>query len=496
MLHGVLSLLAVVAAGGAAVLGFAPFSIFPLPILALALLADLTYRLTPRRAFVAGWDFGLGLLGFGVAWIRISLNQFGNLNAPLAWVLTLLFVAAMALYFGAVGWLARRLRSDRPWVHFVLVFPSLWVLVEWLRGWFLTGFPWLAMGYSQIDSPLAGYAPLLGVYGLSWLVALSGGLLVLLFRVPTWQRLIALGVVGLIWLGGLGLRTLSWTEPLGEPMRASLIQANIPQSVKWDPETRLPTLRAYLDLTQQSWDSRVIVWPETAVPDFQHRMEEGLLVPLAEKTAEEHAELITGIPVMDRETQRYYNAVVSLGSIRDHYFKRHLVPFGEFLPLKDWLGPLVRLFEVPMSDFSAGSAARPLLRVNGYEVGVSICYEDVFPEEVIEALPDAAYLVNVSNDGWFGDSLAPYQHLEIARMRALETQRYLLRATNTGVSAIIGPDGRVRESLPLDRRGVVSGSIQRVQGTTPFGRWGNLPVVLGCLLGVLGGATWGGRRSP
>ncbi len=474
-----------VGAGALAVLGFAPFSYFVLPVLSLALLAELTDRLPPRRAFLAGWDFGLGLLGFGIAWIRISLNQFGNLDAPLAWLLTILFVAAMALYMGLVGWLASRLRAPSPWARLALVFPSLWVLVEWLRGWLFTGFPWLAMGYSQIESPLAGFSPILGVYGVSWLVACSAGLLVLGYRLEGWRRILPLGVLVLIWSGGQGLRTHAWVAPQGEPLSVSLIQGNIPQSVKWDPDTRLSTLRTYLELTQQAWDSDLILWPETAIPDFRHRVEAELLRPLAEKAAKEGAELITGVPVLERHTGRYYNAILSLGTVEDLYYKRHLVPFGEFMPFKDWLGPLVELFEVPMSDFSRGSAPRPLLRVGGDGVGASVCYEDAFPEEVIQALPEAAYLVNLSNDGWFGDSLAPYQHLEIARLRALETGRYLLRATNTGISAIIGPDGAVRESLGLERRGLVRGSIQRLSGATPFVRWGNWPVVIGSLILVL-----------
>lgn len=493
--HRALAVFALVVAGGLAVLGFAPFALFPLTILALALLADLTYRLAPGRAFVAGWDFGLGLLGFGVAWIRISLNQFGNLDAPLAWLLTLLFIGAMAVYFGVAGWATRMLRAPSQWVHFGLIFPSVWVLVEWVRGWLFTGFPWLAIGYSQIDSPLGGYAPSIGVYGVSWVAVLSAGMLALTYRLSRRGRLLALAVLALAWLGGIGLRSLSWAEATGEPIRASLVQANIPQSVKWDPDRLLPTLRAYLDLTQQSWGSQVIVWPETAVPDFQHRVQETLLAPLGEKATKEGAEVIVGVPVLDQESHRYYNAVASLGTVQDLYFKRHLVPFGEFLPFKNWLGPLVALFEVPMSDFSAGTASTPLLEVDGYGVGVSVCYEDAFPEEVIQALPEAAFLVNLSNDAWFGDSLAPHQHLDIARMRALESQRYLLRATNTGVSAIIGPDGKVLASLALDQQGVVTSEIQRLEGATPFVRWGNRPIVAVSMIVLLGGLGWRLRRS-
>jgi apolipoprotein N-acyltransferase len=476
-------------AGALTVLSFAPFSLFPVAVLAIAAFYQSLTEASPRAAFRRGWLFGVGLFGFGVFWIRISLNEFGNMDAWVAHLLTALFIAIMALYSGVAGWLIRRLDSGaRTWVGPLLLLPGAIVLLEWVRGWLFTGFPWLSLGYGQIAGPLAGYAPILGVHGVSLLVAFSGGLLWCAIHWRERARIGAWIALSVLWIGGAGLSISDWTQPSGPPLRASVLQANIPQSIKWDPEARLMIAETYVDLTLEHLNSDLIVWPETALPDFLHQIRASLLDPLAERARAEGAELVLGLPVMDLESGRYFNGLLAIGSREDLYAKRHLVPFGEFLPFKSWLGPLVELFEVPMSDFSPGDNRRPLLTVGAHQVGVSICYEDAFPIEVIEALPEAAYLINVSNDAWFGDSLAPPQHLEIARMRALETGRDLLRATNTGISAIIDHRGRLIDTLPSFVRGAVTAEIQPRQGATPFSRFGHAPAVgLALVLVLLGG---------
>jgi len=243
--------------------------------------------------------------------------------------------------------------------------------------------------------------------------------------------------------------------------------------VKWDPESRIPTLRAYLELTRENWDSDLIVWPETAVPDFLNQVQNAFVKPLAEEAREQGTNLVIGIPIMNLAERAYYNGLISIGSGEDSYRKRHLVPFGEFIPFKGLLGPIAEAFEVPMSDFSAGDGARPLLRVGEHLAGVSICYEDAFPSEVREALPEAAYLINVSNDAWFGDSLAPHQHLEMARMRARENERWMVRSTNTGVSAILDHRGDVVGTVPSFERGALTARLQPRVGATPFVYLGN-----------------------
>lgn len=475
-------------AGALTVLSFAPFSLFPVAVLTIAAFQQSLTDTSPGTAFRRGWLFGVGLFGFGVFWIRISLNEFGNMDAWVAHLLTALFIAVMALYSGATGWLIRRLDPGPVWAAPLILLPGSMVLLEWVRGWLFTGFPWLSLGYGQIAGPLAGYAPLMGVHGVSLIVTLSGGLLWCTIRWRDRARIGAWIALAAIWIGGAGLSAIDWTRPSGPPLRASVLQANIPQAIKWDPEARLMIAEAYLELTLEHMDSDLIVWPETALPDFLHQIRAPLIEPLAERARTEGAEIVLGLPVMDLESGRYFNGLLAIGSREDLYAKRHLVPFGEFLPFKSWLGPLVDLFEVPMSDFSPGDDRRPLLNVGAHQAGVSICYEDAFPAEVIQALPEAAYLINVSNDAWFGDSLAPPQHLEIARMRALETGRDLLRATNTGISAIIDHRGRLIDTLPSFVRGAVTAEIRPRQGATPFSRFGNAPTVwLALALLLLGG---------
>ncbi|MBK1716417.1 apolipoprotein N-acyltransferase [Thiocystis violacea] len=474
--------------GGLTVLGFAPFSLFPVVVIALAGFYQSLIGATPRAGFWRGWLFGVGLLGFGVFWIRISLNEFGNMDAWVAHLLTAIFIGAMALYYGVVGWLIRRLDQGTAWVGPLLLLPGGYVLLEWLRGWLFTGFPWLNLGYTQISGPLAGYAPLIGVHGLSLLVALSGGLLWGLVRWSGRARL-ATGIgLAAIWLGGALLERIEWTEPSGPAFKASVLQANIPQEVKWTPDAGVMIAETYLTLTREHLDSDLIVWPETALPDFLHQIRAPLIDPLAELAREEGTEIVLGIPVMDLESGRYYNGLLGIGTQEDFYAKRHLVPFGEFLPFKDWLGPLVRLFEVPMSDFSRGDSERPLLAVGRHQAGVSICYEDTFAAEVVEALPEAAYLINVSNDAWFGDSLAPHQHLEIARMRALENGRFMIRATNTGISAIVDHRGRVIATLPSFVSGGIAAEVQPRQGATPFTLVGNW-LAIGLALALVAAAS-------
>ncbi|WP_456380092.1 apolipoprotein N-acyltransferase [Thiolapillus sp.] len=473
--------------GSAMVLAFAPFSQGWIAVLSLAALFALWRNASPAQAFGIGWVWGLGCMGFGVFWLHHSIAQFGGVNLPLAILITLLFAAVLALFPALTGRLAGSCSGNHAAV-LVLTYPAGWVLMEWLRSWLLTGFPWLTVGYSQIDTPLSGYAPLLGVYGISLMLALSAAI-VSLGR--SWWLLL----LPAIWAGGQALAQLQWTEPVGEPFTATLLQASIPQEQKWLSSQLQPTLEYYVEASEAHPDSRLVIWPETAVPAFAHQVEESFLAPLDRHFRQQGRDLLLGIPVRDSQ-DRSYNAMISLGSSgRDEYYKRHLVPFGEFMPFKVLLQPLVELFAIPMSSFSPGDKSKPpLLKLAGMEAGISICYEDAFGEEVAQALPQAAFLVNASNDAWFGDSLAPHQHLEMARMRALETGRYLLRATNTGVSAIIDPQGGLVRVLPQFERGAISAEIQPMQGQTGFSLWKNW-LVVGLSILLLGIACLGMSKS-
>ena len=470
-------LLLAFAAGASTVLAFAPFGIAPLAVVGLAILFFLWRH--PARDGLNGWTgyaFGLGLMGFGVFWIRISIAQFGGANLLLAISATVLFVLFMALYFALAGWVAGRLRGSKDTLWLLLVLPALWVLVEWLRGWLLTGFPWLAIGYSQIDTALTGYAPLGGVYLVSLVVALSAALLNL------WSRLPAVLAIFGLWIGGAALQQIDWVEPAGQPLRVSLLQGSIPQEHKWRLAMRTPSMQLYLDMTAAVPDSRLVIWPETAVPAFASEVEAQLLQPLHQQLLAEGRDVLLGIVDGDPDGA-YFNAMMSLGaSGRDHYHKRHLVPFGEFLPFDAVTRPLLDFLRIPMSDFARGGDDKPLIALAGHQAGINICYEDAYGNEVVRGLPEAAFLVNASNDAWFGDSLAPHQHLEIARMRSVETRRFLLRATNTGISAIIDQHGRLRGTSPQFEKATLSDDIIPLRGTTPYAWLGNVAVVVLALL--------------
>ena len=480
-------------AGVATVLGFAPFGLAWVPLLTVALLAALWLAGTPRQAGWVGWWFGVGLMGAGVSWMYISIDLFGGVTPPLAALATLLFVLVVALYYALLGWLFGRLAVGVPRGYaLLLLLPGLWVGVEWLRGWLFTGFPWLSLGYSQIDTPLAGLAPVVGVLGVSWAVVTLAGALAWLPGVGWRRRLVAVGGLGvLLYLVAAGLASHAWSESAGERLRVALVQGNIAQERKWEPGEQKRIIDHYLALTLPLEGVQLVVWPETAIPLFADQVERGLLEPLEVWGRERGSELLLGVPLRSVEQGRYYNAMLHLdgergAGERGYYAKRHLVPFGEFMPFKPLLGPLFSWLRIPLSDFSAGEAERPLMELAGYAVGVSICYEDAFGREVRQALPEAALLINASNDAWFGDSLAPHQHLEIARMRALEGERWLLRATNTGISALIDPQGRVVAQLPLFVSDRLVGEVEPRQGATPYVRFGEGGVFLGWILVLLG----------
>ena len=470
--------------GAVSVAGFAPFGLYPLPLLALALW--LLWRPGDvRPAFFHGWLFGLGLFGAGVSWVHVSIHVFGHSPLPLAIAAALLLAAFLALFPATLAALLDWWRRSET-VSLLLLFPALWLLSEWLRGQLFTGFPWLSLGYSQIDGPLAGLAPLVGVYGVGMAVAALAGALALLLR-HRGRSGRAWGLLLFLPLAGLLLEPVAWTRPEGEPLRVSLVQGNIPQDRKWQPEERLATLERYLRMTRNEWHAadwhaQLVVWPETAIPAFLRR-----------EAAAADSDLLVGIPVLDREDWRYYNAVLHVGPGEGIYYKRHLVPFGEYLPLRRWLGELLAVMPLPVADFSAGDPRQPPLQVRGVAVGPSVCYEIIFPEEVRRMLPAAGLLVNVSNDAWFGASLGPPQHLEMARMRALETGRPLLRATNTGITAVIDHRGRLLGRAPQFRPAVVRETVQPRQGATPYVQLGELPVLALALALVAVALQRGGR---
>ena len=470
-------------AGALVPLAFAPLSIFPLAILAPAVLFLMWFDVSPRRALWRGLLFGVGQFGVGVSWVYVAIHDFGHSGVLLAVFLTILFCSVLIFFPMALGYVAARFLRGPQWLRLTLAFPAGWTLAEWLRGWVLTGFPWLNLGYSQIDAPLRGFAPVAGVYGVTLAVAVSAGLIALLVVSVRRTQVIAASVFGVLWLSGWGLARIEWTQVSAPPLRVSMIQGNIPQDTKWRPELVQHTLDLYAKLTREHWDSRLILWPEAAVTAFHHEVADDYLAGLAREARAHGTDIVLGIPVLDRATRRYYNSLVSLGATPGFYHKRHLVPFGDFVPFAEFLRGLIRFFDLPMSGFSPGPQRQPLLTAAGQKLAAAICYEDVFGEEMIQSLPEASLLVNATNNAWYGDSFAPHQHLEMSRLRALETGRYMLRVTTNGVSAIINERGRIVQRSPQFATHVLSGEAVPRSGATPYILFGNWPVV--SLLGVI-----------
>jgi apolipoprotein N-acyltransferase len=475
--------------GAATVLAFAPAGLFPFAVLGFAVLVHLWMDASPRRAFLSGYWFGLGMFGAGVSWIYVSMHTFGGMPLPLAGLATLLFCALLALFAAAAGWLQARIPAQ-PAVRACLLIPAAWVLLEWLRGWFLTGFPWLSAGYASVGWPLQGYAPLLGVFGLSFVTLALAGMAWLVFR---GRRRAAFAVCFAVLLaGGQALRHMDWSEPTGEPVTVALLQGNIAQDLKFRPERYARTLDTYARLVEGS-AARLIVLPETAIPRFHDLVEPAYFARLEAAAKRNRGDLLLGIPYRTAAGE-YYNSVLTLGaSPRQAYHKTHLVPFGEFAP--PGLAWVLRMVQIPLSDFSRGARDQPPRAVAGQRVAVNICYEDLFGDAMARRLPQATLLVNVSNVAWFGDSLAPAQHLQIARLRAIEAGRMHLAATNTGITAAIDRDGRVLRELPQFAEGRLEVAAQGYAGATPYALYGDWLVVILSVL-VLAFTLLVARRAP
>ncbi len=488
-------------AGAVAVFGFAPFGIFPLPILSLAVLFWLWSKAErPSQAAWLGFAFGMGLFCFGVSWIYVALHDYGYMHPLLAALATALFAAVNASIPALAGYVQAKFKGGMT-VRILWVMPAIWVLAEWVRGWLFTGFPWLSVGYSQVpNSPLAGYAPIVGVFGLSLLVAVSAALIMLVAQrtAPSpaggglgWGNKLGapflFGLLAMLWVAGAALSFVEWTKPQGEPLKVSLLQGNIAQDTKFNEDALIGTLETYRMLAETS-DARLIVMPETAIPLLREYIPEGYQSMLREHVTQSGGDILIG--AFEREDGRYYNSVYSLGSSESqHYRKDHLVPFGEFIPLRSVFGWLINeVLHVPMGDQTSGGANQAPLNVAGQKVAVNICYEDAFGEEIIHALPAATLLVNVTNDAWYGDSFAAEQHNQLSQMRALETGRMMLRATNTGVTSVIGVDGSVQAMLPQHEEGVLTAQVQGYAGSTPYVRWGNAAMLV--LAALMLGVAW------
>lgn len=467
-------------AGAATVLTFSPFGYFPFGIAGPALLFYLWLDAPPGRAFLLGLSYGFGLFGFGVSWVYVSMHVYGHMPTPLAGLAVLIFVLLLSLYVAAAG-LVQTFFGGGFLVRCALVFPALWTLIEWLRGWLWTGFPWLSLGYGQIETGFSGLAQWLGVYGVSWASATVAGLLAAAAGANARCRFQLLAIILVIWAASWAAGHWSWVHPSGKSLRVAVVQGNVPLVDKWEPAQRKDILMQYVNLSAPEVDADLIIWPEAALPFYLDSLPDDFWDVLEEHPADFMFGILERV-AKDDAVESFNSVASSSGQKRSVYRKQHLVPFGEFLPLPSLLGWLIDNLEIPMSDFSAWRDPQQTISVAGVEAGVSICYEDAFADEVRQSLPTAALLINVSEDSWFGDSLAPHQRLDMARMRALENGRPMVRAANTGVSSVIAHSGTIIARTEQFVRIVLRAEVQPMQGTTPFSRFGSWPIVTVCII--------------
>ena len=486
--------------GVAHALSFAPWNAWWLQLLALAGLFALTLRAaTARSAAALGFAFGLGWFVTGVSWVYISLHVYGQMWAWLAGLATAVFAGILALYPALALGLAHRFVPESN-ARLLLALPAAWTATEWLRAVLFTGFPWLASGYAHADGPLAGYAPLVGVYGITLIAAVLAAALVAAIRFRFSPRAAGAGTVliAALLLGGMQLSTIAWTQPFGKPLAVRLVQGNIAQDQKFGPQSLELAHETYFGLMSRPGNVDLVALPESVYPLPLGYLPNAVTRDLVEFARSRKAALVFGIFIEEPE-RRFYNSAVGLAPDRpgaQRYSKRHLVPFGEFIPFGfRWF---VDLMQMPIGDQERGMRRQPPLELAGQRIAVNICYEDLFGAEIIEAWHDPqrtpTLLLNLSNLAWFDDSKALPQHLQISRLRALETGRPMLRATNTGATAIIGPRGEVMRQLAHNTADVLDGEVQGYTGDTAFIRFGNLPA-LGIVFLLLLAARWFGRRQ-
>lgn len=522
-------------------LSFAPIHAIPFVFLSPLVLFILWQDKSPSQAFKLGFVFGFGFFSVGLSWVYIAIHVYGNTPAWIGVVMTALFASYLALFIAVQGWLGSKIIrryciSNK--IQAVIILPVLWLLFEWIRGWFLTGMPWLHLGYAFSMPPLSGFAPVIGVYGISFISVFIAGLIFYGISNPTKGiRNNIVIFIGFILVFGFGLSKVEWTTLKDKNIKVSLVQGNAEQITKWDADKIKLRMDTYARLSRQHWDSDVVLWPENSMSVFYHQISESYLLPLAKEAKESNTDLIVGIPFLNKKVGEYYSSMMSfaaenkvlsdeilkdkvlinkdeqnknqkennhsnkitkdniVNSFSGVFHKVHLVPFGEYVPLADLIRGMVKFFDLPMSGFSKGALEQPLLKMRGEPLATSICYEDSFGEELIRQLPEATILMNGSNNAWYGDSLAPHQHLQIAQMRAIETGRMLIRATTNGVTAFVDHHGNIVAKAPQFEPSVLTYTVQPRTGATPYVRWGNWPIISFVLLLLFGSIIYSNRTK-
>ncbi len=434
-----------------------------------------------RESFWIGWFFGLGYFSSNIWWIHISIENFSDTNAFIAITLNSIFICFLAFYFAIFGIVSNiSLKSSFPQIFII---PLIWLLLELARSNFFTGFPWLVTGYTQLDSPLASLLPVIGAHGVSFvIVSLSFGVVSLFFPGRFYEKaLIVFSIIGFI-------SALNIVEPppytfktKSRPFTISLIQGSVPKHIRWSTNSTNLILEHYLELSKGEWGSDLVLWPETVFtkPFSFEENEIKTLSNIAEKT---DTNLILGIPFFDTHNSKIYNSVLLVGKSTDLYKKRKLVPFGEYFPFRGIVAGLYNKIDIPLSDFSQGPSGKNKIFIEKRAVGILICYEVIFSSIARSSIPEAEFIINVSNDSWFGDTVAAYQHLQIVRVRAAELGRPIIRATNTGISSVIDHNGRVLKISGTFSPEVIRSKLLGRDGLTPYSKLGETGVVFGSII--------------
>lgn len=481
-------------AGAFLVLSFSPTKLYFFAFISAAVLLYCWLEATPRQAFWRGLLFGIGQFATGTSWLYISIHKFGNATGTIAGLITAAFILLMALYPATQGFIFSLLfRKKNLLIKCLVAFPTTWVIWEGLRSWLFSGFPWLLLGYSQTQTELNGYAPVLGIYGVSLVTAIiAGGVMVIFTKNSLKSKIVTSATLLAIVVISFPLHYHSWTKLADKPMSVALVQGNIPQTVKWDPSQAVDTINTYIKTTNQYWGKQIIIWPEAAIPVLANNVE-SLVEQLNKIAKKHHSALLFGAPISNENETKIFNAIIAIGDGNGIYFKRHLVPFGEYTPLEFLFKPIMNYFDIPNSDLSKGPAKQPLINAQHINIAPFICYEIAYPYLVANASKNAQLLVTINDDSWFGDSLAIPQQLQMAQMRSIETGRYMLYVSNTGITAIINPLGNITATAPENVLAVVTGDIHAATGNTPVMYYGIYPMLVILILLVL--LSLSGRRK-
>jgi apolipoprotein N-acyltransferase len=465
------------AAGSLITLSLAPFNYWPLALLAMIVLHLALADATPRQGMWRAAYFATGLQISGNFWVYVSMHEHGGANEFLASIMTLGLCLFLASWLLPLGYFYTRSIRDKKYGK-TLGFAAFWIFSEWLKTSLLTGFPWLFLGYSQLHAPLHDWAPVIGTFGISFILSYSAAVIstaLITRKIPTETAMVIV-----LWLMPLLLANIEWTQKKNDKAYSvALIQPNIDLEDKWDPDNREPIMNYFRQITRDLKNTDLVIWPETALPDLYHNIPD-YLAEIDAIANDNNSAVIMGIASKwyHDDEPVYHNSIVAMGKGSGLYHKQKLVPFGEFVPLEEWLRGLIQFFDLPMSQFSAGLDNQDPLKAHDLVIMPYICYEVVYPDFVAQSAGAADILLTVSNDAWFGTSIGPLQHMQMAQMRALETGRYMIRDTNNGVTAVINHNGDSIAELPQFKRQVLKADVYAYQGLTPVARYGTLPVVI------------------